>query len=329
MNAYLRSLVLAGVAAAATFSAPAVRADQPNLAVVSEDADTDTVPRDSRIFNRVLLALAEEMNLHHYTVIDERAAGMEITTPDRVRRRDVELIDIARALRRPPVDAVVVFQIYASTRQSLNSDIVRAQVRIPARIIEVQSGRFLGAFEVSDIDLPALPRRCDRECLLEVMGNNARILGHDLGIALAQKLDAWKVPPGPGPAAGLGPDPGFRGPPGPGPVAGLGPDPALIGRGPPGPGPACSFSTAFPIVFEGFNPQEITEVEDFLSRQPCYEHLRVINVRGSRAEYWYETSTLLAVLNHDIRVKLDEMGLPNQIQLGAGGAMRIVKIATR
>src|ERR1700730_12123035 len=116
MNAYLRTLVLAGVAAAATFSAPAVRADQPTLAVVSEDADTDTVPRNSRIFNRVLLALAEELNLRHYTVIDEKIAGMEISTPDRVRRRDTELIDIARALRRPPVDAIVVFQIYASTR---------------------------------------------------------------------------------------------------------------------------------------------------------------------------------------------------------------------
>jgi hypothetical protein len=312
MNPYLRTLVLAGVAAAATFSAPAVRADQPTLAVVSEDADTDTVPRNSRIFNRVLLALAEELNLRHYTVVDEKIAGMEISTPDRVRRRDTELIDIARALRRPLVDAIVVFQIYASTRPSLNSDIVRAQVRIPARMIDVRSGRLLGAFEISDLDLPALPRRCDRECLLEVMGDNARIIAHDLGIALAQKLDAWTVPPGPGP------------------VAGLGPDPALIGRGPPGPGPGpgCNFSTAYSITFEGFSPQEITEVEDFLSRQPCYEHLRIVSAQGARAEYWYETSTLAAVLNHDIRVKLDEMGLPNQIQF-AGSTMRIVKIGTR
>ena len=51
------------VALISVVSAPhniALAGEQPNLLVVGEDADQDTVPRGSRIFNRVLAALTSD-----------------------------------------------------------------------------------------------------------------------------------------------------------------------------------------------------------------------------------------------------------------------------
>src|SRR5712691_6646156 len=127
----------------------AVAGEHPNLLVVSEDADQDTVPRGSRIFNRVLAALTNDMSELGFKVYDETAVGMDITKPGRVRRADAELISIAQRIPQPPIDAIVAYQIYASVQQNAYSDIKELRVRIPGRMIQVQTGKALGNFEVA------------------------------------------------------------------------------------------------------------------------------------------------------------------------------------
>jgi hypothetical protein len=312
MNAKLRTmLLLTGLSALTSLVAPAAYADQPGLMVVSDDADQETVPRNNRIFNRVLTALGEEMNLRGYTIVDEVAAGLDITEQGRVRRRDAELIDIARAIRRPPVDAVVVFQLYASAKKSLNSDVMRPEARIAGRIINVRSSQMLGAFEVVERDLPVLPLGCDRECVLEQMGDNSRVLARDLGAALAEKLANFR-PGNPGPVTGPGPLPG----PGVGPIVHA-------------PADGCNgFPQAFTIILDGFNNQELTKVEEYMAAFKCFDHMRPVQARASQSEYWYETQTDAARLNHSLRQMLDHMGLPGQISI-AGNVMKVVKIGTR
>ncbi len=102
-----------------------------NLIVMSDDADPDTVPRNSRIFNRVQLALSEYMNTRGFQVYDETSVAGAINPPGRVRRRDAELIEVARAAPTP-LDAMAVYQIYASVRRSPAAQIRYPEVRIAA-----------------------------------------------------------------------------------------------------------------------------------------------------------------------------------------------------
>ena len=314
MNAKLRTmLLLTGLTALTSLVAPAAYADQPGLLVVSDDADQETVPRNNRIFNRVITALGEEMNVQGWTVVDEVGAGLDITAQGKVRRGLPELIDIARAIRRPPVDAVVVFQIFASAKRSLNSDVMRPEVRISGRIINVRSSQMLGAFEVVERDLPVLPLGCDRdrECVIEQMGDNIRVLARDLGAALAEKLVNFR-PGNPGPLTGPGPLPG----------PGVG---AIVHA----PADGCNgFPQAFTVILDGFNNQELTKAEEYMAAFKCFDHMRPVQVRASVSEYWYETQTDAARLNHSLRVMLDHMGLPGQISV-AGNVVKVVKIGTR
>jgi hypothetical protein len=183
-------LLLTGLSALASLVAPVAYAGQPNLLVVTEDADKEPVRPRSRIFTRVLRLLAEEMIQRGYTIVDEYAVSLNIKDPDRVRHRDAELIDIARAISIPHflIDAIVVIQTSASAKKSLNSDVVRPEARISGRIINVRSSQLLADIEMVERDLPELPRGCDRECLLGEMGDWARPIARDLGSALAEKL---------------------------------------------------------------------------------------------------------------------------------------------
>src|SRR5262245_34975029 len=100
-SVWLGTILLALASLAGGPHAAALAADRPNLMIVGEDADRDSVPRGSRIFNRVLAALTSDMIEQGYQVYDETAGSMQFTRPGKVRRTDAELVAIARNMSRP------------------------------------------------------------------------------------------------------------------------------------------------------------------------------------------------------------------------------------
>ncbi|AWB25293.1 hypothetical protein DA075_30680 [Methylobacterium currus] len=299
----------------ALVAGPALAQPKPNVVVMGEDADEDSVPRGNRIFQRVIAELSETMNLRGYNVYDETAVAMGFSQPNRVRRRDAELIEVARAVQNPPLDVVAVFQIYASASKSAYSDIVRPEVRIPGRLLNVRTGQSLGAFEVAGVQLPPLPQGCDRECLLERVGAEAKVIAGDVAAALTAKVDGVVAPrrgTEQGAAAGTG-----AAVPGPGAVA------AASG------GEACGgLPTAYVVRMNGFSPQEVQAAEEYMAAFRCYEHHRPVRAGASAAEYWYETRSDSARLGRNLRLMLEHMSAPGQVQF-SGNTFVLSRVATR
>ena len=160
--------------------------EKPNILIMGEDADTDTVPRNGRVFNRVLNALSNQLHDNGFNVYDETAVTLPFAAQGRVRRTDAEIIDIARSVDRPPIDVVVIFQIYASAEEL--SYLTKVRTRITGRVLLVTSGQRLGNFEVESPQEWAAPVDCPRECILEFVGANAKILAQDLGNVLVRKI---------------------------------------------------------------------------------------------------------------------------------------------
>jgi hypothetical protein len=271
----------------------ALAGEQPNLLLVGNDADQDTVPRGSRIFNRVLAAMTGDMNQLGFKVYDETAAGMDITNPGRVRRTDAELISIAQRIPKPPIDVIVVFQVYASVQQNAYSDIKELRVRIPARLIQVQTGRELGNFEVAvgPRGLKPLPVNCNRDCILESVGDQAEPIAHEVGTVLASKLDELSPVAPKSAVATAEPAP-------------LPPPPAPAATALPG---CTGMSTAYTIVLKGFDPDESGWIEQTVTAFQGYEHERPVRTMTRYAEYWYETCSDDARLERNLRVMLDQM----------------------
>jgi hypothetical protein len=252
LGVWLGTVLLAVASLAGGPRAAALAGERPNLMIVGEDADRSSVQRGSRIFNRVLVALADEMLEQGFKVYDETAAGMQITWPGRVRRTDAELITIARSIQRPPIDVILIFQIYASAQPIPHSE-TWPRVRIAGRLIQVQTSRALGSFElaVGPGGLRPLPRRCYRDCLLERVGDEAKPIAHAVGAALALKLDALMTT-GPGGEAADAPLPGG------------------------GAGASCD---AYTVVLSGFDGDELLRIERQLAAFEGYKHHKLLHAR--------------------------------------------------
>ena len=307
----LQSMVLALSILAFLFNVNTVQAgEQPNILIMGEDADKDTVPRHSRVFNRVLNALVSELSQKGFKVYDETGAGLNITNPGRVRRTDAELITVARRVQSPPIDLITSFQVYASANKNAYSDIYDLSIRVAGRMMHVQTSKRLGNFEVAmgPQDLSPLPVKCNRDCILENVGKHAKEIAHEVGIVLATKLDMIS-PKRSSAGNGTTTEPVDR------------PEPIIKDTG-----NSCEgLTTAYSMRFQGFNPDEVSTIEEFIRAFKGFDHMRPVRVNMRTAEYWYETCSDQARLNRNLRMMLQSMEVKVRLAMN-GNRFRITKI---
>ena len=275
----------------AKVSTPANAAEKPNIVIMGEDADRDTVPRNSRVFRRVLDALSNQLNEEGFDVFDETAVTLDDFAQGRSRRTDAEIIDIARLAKRPPLDVAVIFQIYASAAQL--SYTTKVKTRITGRLLAVKSGQRLGNFEVDSPREWVAPAKCPRECILEVVGTKSRILANDLGAVLTEKLAHLA-------ARGTGDDGLEQG----------------------------GIPRAYSLVFDGFNEADINDIEEYLVVFSGYKRHRPTFSSPRRHEIWYESDISSGRLNRNLKKMLDRLDLRGAVTF-SGNSYTVKKITFR
>ena len=276
--------------------------DQPNILVMGEDADIDTVPRNSRIFNRVLRAMEGELQAMGFRVYDETATTMDITDPARVRRTDAEILTVARRVQDVPIDVATVFQIYANAERNAHADIMDLRARISGRLLNVRTGQALGNYEVSyrPGDLPPLPANCDRDCVLESVGEEARRIGADVANVLARQLDNLSPAGGAGTAGGE------------------------FGTVPLGDG-CVGMTTGYQVTLRNFDQSQLTQIEEYLVSFRGYDHHRPMRSSASETTYWYESCSEVARLSRNLRLMTEHMDVEARIGM-TGNRFNIDKI---
>jgi hypothetical protein len=293
----------------------ALAGDQPNVMIVGEDADEDTVPRHSRVFNRVADALRNRMIEMGFKTYNETAVTMDVTDPGRVRRTDAELLSVAKGVTDAPIDVIVPFQIYASAEDDNYSDIKRLRIRIVGRMIQIATGRDLGSFEVAvpPRALKPLPRNCNPDCVLEHLGDVAKPIANEVGTVLSRKLDGLS------PSSRAAENPITK----PAPVQ----DNARPAEAPKQAAKegCVGLSSAYTIVLNGFDPGDIETIERMLMAFSGYEHHRPVQTRTRYTEYWYESCANRARLERNLRSLADQLGGQNRVEL-SGNRFEIERI---
>ena len=288
------------------------------MLVVGEDADLDTMPQRSRIHDRIILQLREVMNVDGVQIYDKTALEMSFTDPHRIRMNDAQIIERARAVQIP-LDVVMMFEVFASVKsEQYNPDIRRPHIRIPARILNVHTGQQIASDEAVNRTLPPLPTNCDRECILELVGDEARLLATDLADYMRTKLANFG--PGglsqvtPGAAVGQG-------------LASTGAAGALPSIAPSD--ASCSnLATAYSIELKQFSPEEMTEMETGMAGFGCYQSMRPIRVGGTFANYWYESTADSGRVNRNLRLLMEYLGIEGRVTF-TGNTFEVTKTVTR
>ncbi len=270
-------------------------AELPYLMIMGQDGDMDAISRDSRVFRRVLNELAETMNQDGFDIYDETAITLDNYAQGRSRRSDAELIDIARSVTRPPIDVIVLFDVYASAERLDYTTKVRA--RLSGRLLDVHSGRRMGNFEISSPRNFRAPVNCNRECIIETVGNNARLLARDVADVLVQKL---------GDEVGdRRDDTSYR-------EDGQNDYTSSAPRGADG----CSgrVQDIF-LTFQNFTEQEMLDMEDvILAKFSCYVDHRPAASHGRTHEYAYKTRLHTNKLKRNLIRALEYLGMSGRVR---------------
>jgi hypothetical protein len=292
MSWLLKIVVLSSTLSMFSYASYSYAADSVNVLIMIEDADNDSIPRDSRINKRVHASISQQLN-HIADVYDETSITLSSFKQGRVRRSDAELLDIARSITRPPIDIVVVFSTYSSVNTSEYAK--KARARIEGRILNAKSGQFLDNFEVQSPKSWAVPYACNKQtCMLEEIGDEAKVLGDELGLILAEKLN-WL----------------------------LNPDNTD--------GNAHSAITMFNdyyLEFDGFSAQDIASIEEYLLVFSGYISHRPTQQRHTRTTLLYRSTIGAAKLSRNIIKLLEELNMRATLNFD-GNAFSLKRITLR
>ena len=270
---------------------PSMAIEKPNLLIMGDDGDKDSVPRNSRVFRRVMDALTNEIHNEGFDVYDETAISLDDFAQGRVRRTDAEIIDIAKSIKRPPIDIAVIFTIYASARDFNYT--TKIKTRVTGRILAVKSGQRLGNFEVESPREWTAAADCPRECLLETVGKYSKVLARDVGSVLAEKLAAIYDE-----------------------------DSEKSADDKP------NLSNGFSLVFEGFTEDDVLDIEEYLVVFKGYQRHRAVYSGRLHHEYWYESTSTATRLNRNLRKMLDHIGVSGRVTF-SGSEYVLQKISKR
>jgi hypothetical protein len=243
-----------------------VNAAQPTILVMGEDWDQDSVPRRSQVFNRVMDAVEQQMVREGYNVVNETMATRGNFVQGRVRRTNAELYDIAKSINQPPIDFVVSFKIYPRFKTTSYSTKVNSL--LAGKVLNVSRNQLVDNFEVNLPEDANAPKDCSRACAIEVIGKHTRILGQDLGKALALKLRRHMQ------------NVGMNSPTSP--ISDK--DKGKVVR-------------AYVLEFNNFSGAQRNVIEEYMVAFSGYQHHRILSEGPTNGKYWYETTA------DDMRVK--------------------------
>lgn len=262
----------------------AAEGKNPTLLIMAEDGDGESIPRKSRISTRILNELVTQLDIRGRDVYDETAVTLRTHTQGRSRRTDAELVDVAKSIRRPPIDVVVFFEVFATiTRKTYQNEL---RLRTVGRLLSVGDGRRLGNWEAKlpeDRDqVWLLPNRCfpegqavSRDCLLEAVGDDARILAQEVGAIISEKLDAQLGAVSGGQADQ---DEGLK-------------------RG-------------FNLVFDGFTSRDYRDMEEYLVIFSGYVKHRPTRSAHLTHEIWYESTITTSKLERNLHKMMEVLEIP-------------------
>lgn len=292
--AYILPASLAFITYAFITIIPAHAANNANIVVIANDANAGSISRNNPAITRIIGALANNMYENSFDIYDESSLTLETFEQKQVQRSDAEIINIARSSKRPPIDIAVIFSLYVN--QQNNGYTTKVSSRVTGRLLNVQTGRRLGNFEIESGAPWNVPSHCDIDCILKNSSDQSQLMANDLGAILAEKL-AWLTDGG---NSHLGLDrPGTN-----------------------------HLNTGYNLIFDGFSGEIFAEIEEYLVAFSGYDSYRPTEIRYTRTEVWYKSSIGTAMLNRNLKKMLAEMNLAASINF-SGNTFTVKKIALR
>ena len=261
-----------------------------NVMVLVQDDGEDSLPSSHRAVSRFIRAVSGDLSDNGVNVYD---AATEFSYSGS--RSKMMLLDMARSYSRANIDYVIILTADASVSRSGYT--TRMMSVVNGQTIAVGSGRVNGSFTV-DGSTQNADSDCDRFCINEGVGDSLLSVSGEVSERILATL----------PSAYSSRKPPRK------------PMPQSSSEGPP--------VTDFNLVFDGFNNQEMAEIEDYLTIFSGYDTYRYASKSRAHAEIMYRAAISRNKLNQNLNRVLSEMRVDGVVRI-TGNNATITKSQTR
>lgn len=331
----LMSLGMLGVSAASAPAAETIKA-----LILQEDADSTSLQRNTRVQKAVLNAFNQALNapsasdiynkygIGGLDVYDETAVTIRFDKQGRTRREDTELVSLARDVRNPRLDVVVLYTLYAKAVEVPYREYTKLQMALNYRALDVRSGRVLGGDNL-DIDTDGVVvtgcaagvggQGVDPHCVHEFVADNAERLVRDAGTTLAIQLAAMSSG-----IEGARADGGEFKSKGDGAIGPRGESPDQRANR------VCSNSPrSYLITFRGLSQRDVNYLADRMNDWPCGINLGLDRSSPSEVSFSYKVRANEAQIKRNIEMTMELMGVEGGVELKGTNELMVKAVPVR
>lgn len=273
------SLIGLTVVACTTVPQDSMAGEQPNILIMTDDSDQDSIERGNPVYVNVLDEMEEQFRDMGFRVYNEIAITRGTMNQERTSRTQAELLDIAQGVKTP-IDAAVIFTLIPVIENKGYTN--KVSLSLMARTINAKNGESLGSAEVHSRNAVNIDDACwnNGPCARNKFAPHARRLAADMGYKLARKLDYLS--------------PSSRR--------------AIKDRNQSG-----GLNEAYTITLKQFDRRDVNDIEEYLAAFRGYLHHRIVKSDSRYVEIWYETDSDISRLTRNLRKMLTRMGIDGDI----------------
>ncbi|MFT6896681.1 MAG: hypothetical protein ACJA13_001084 [Paraglaciecola sp.] len=255
-----------------TACASSKQAQSVNVMIAVDDSSENAVPADFSSVKRLVTHVAGELSDAGIKVYDETSLGLDDFSFAQGQRNKVSLLDMARSIKQVKLDHVVLLTAQATVQDKGHTTSVATHV--VGSVIQVNSGRVEGSFADSGRKQNA-NGDCSLSCLNDTIGQSLVSAAGNIGAIIVSTLPAVKTSHT---LAKVKKEDDSR-----------------------------QSSQDWVLVFDGFNPQDMLQIEEYLVIFTGYQNMRYLSSRYTYAEIWYTSGINSAKLNRNLKRMFSEI----------------------
>ena len=185
-------LLTFGFSSSVAAQAPKSSVNVPIL-IVADDEDPNSASRSSAIVRRAITTLQSELNKMGYRVFGEEAIVGDLGWEIRARRPKIEIFQIPKLMSESgknerKVRAIVLYRTFAKILYWQGPTVV--EVRNEIEIYDMLANGIIDSFNTPRRVSPT-PVKCNKSCVMEVVGDLTHEVARRLGVILAKKLSHY------------------------------------------------------------------------------------------------------------------------------------------
>jgi len=245
-----------------------------NVLIMSEKNSDSSQHGNNKSTRLVTNSLVNQLNTAGFNVYDETVVTLDDFNMNFDSYNRRDLIEIARNIQSVDIDYLVLLNIDEVIKQSPYTQHVSSEVY--ATTLALDSGKVLNTSQITSRKIPA-PTSCLSNCINEKVRDSLKGISGELAYKIINALPQEQC--------------------------------AVKSKNTP-----ILATNNFSIVFDGFNGNEYSLIEDHLMQLSEFKGLRLVESSLTNTEIMYSYAKNKSHLMRAIRAGLTRMNLPNQIR---------------